>query len=506
MQHTIPSTLRATARRVPDADAVKFGDFTCTYAELDAEVDRTARVLSGLGLGRGDRFALMSTNSDRFIVAFYAALRVGAVFVPVNPASAPPELQYLLADSGAKVLVYDVALAATVDATRSDLPATTEHVLALTAGTADPALDELAGSAAEGEFPDVPMVSDLSLILYTSGTTGKPKGAFFDHAATMTVAVGCAATTGQKVGDRFLHVAPLYHAAELCIMLVPGTMVGAAHVVLPTFDPGVVLDTLERDRITMMFGVPTMFQYLLMSGLEKRNLTSLRTALFGAAPMPESSVVALTQTLPHVDLMQLCGQTEAGPGGIYSSVEQVKERPSASGRQATMFCEVRVVDLDGNDVAPGEVGEMILRGSTIMKGYWNKPEETASTIVDGWLHTGDLTRLDEDGYMTLVDRLKDLIITGGRNVYSVEVEGAIAAHPNIVEAAVISKPHETFGESIVAVCTLAEGTELTLAELKEFCAERISSYKVPHELVVAEIPRNPSGKVLKHQLRSAIIG
>ncbi len=352
----------------------------------------------------------------------------------------------------------------------------------------------------------MPTETDDSLILYTSGTTGKPKGALFDHHRSMWVGVGCALTTGQKVGDRFLHVAPLYHAAELCIMLIPGTMVGATHVVMPGFDPGPVLDALESEQITMMFGVPTMFQFLLKVGLADRDLSSLRTALFGAAPMPASAVVALTKALPQVDLMQLCGQTEGGPGGIYATVDQVRERPDASGKQATMFAEVRVVDLEGDDVGAGEVGEMILRGTGVMKGYWNKSEETAATIRDGWLHTGDLTRVDADGYMTLVDRLKDLIITGGRNVYSVEVESAVAAHPDVADVAVIAKPHETYGESIVAVVTLHEGATVTLEELRAFCSEKISHYKLPHELVIAAIPRNPSGKILKHKIRDELIG
>jgi fatty-acyl-CoA synthase len=325
----------------------------------------------------------MATNSDRFIVAFYAAMRVGAVMVPVNPASAPPELQYILGDSGAKVFVYDQALAASVDVAKSGFPDTIEHTLSLREGGADRALTALAQEAPAGEFEDVPTESDNSLILYTSGTTGKPKGALFDHHRTMWVAVGCVATTGQKVGDRFLHVAPLYHAAELCIMLIPGTMIGATHVVMSGFDPVPVLDCLESEQITMMFGVPTMFQVLLQVGLAERDLSSLRTAFFDAAPMPASAVKALTGALPNVDLMQLCGQTEGGPGGIYSSVDQVRARPDASGRQATMFAEVRIVDEDGKDVTPGEVGEMILRGDCVMNGYWNKPEETAATIRDG---------------------------------------------------------------------------------------------------------------------------
>jgi fatty-acyl-CoA synthase len=497
---TVASTLRSTARRVPDTVALVFGEQRSTYAELDARVDRTAAALARLGLVKGDRFALMAGNSDAFVVAFYAALRLGAIFVPVNPASAPPELRYLLEDSGATVFVYDPAVAATVDAARAaGLPPATRPVLAL------PELAELAAQAVTGPVPDIVTESDDALLMYTSGTTGRPKGALFDHHRVMWTSVNCVATCGMRVGDRFLHVAPLYHAAELGIMLIPGTMIGATHVVLPGFDPGKVLDALESERVTMFFGVPTMFQFLLRQpDATRRDLSAWRTGLFGAAPMPPSAVEQLVTTWPQVNFMQLCGLTEAGPGGIYADVEQVKARPDASGRQALLFTEVRVVDAAGNDVEPGGVGELLLRGETIMKGYWNKPGATAEAIRDGWLHTGDLARRDADGYLTLVDRLKDLIITAGRNVYSVEVESALAAHPDIADVAVVGRPHPDYGESIVAVITPREGATVTLEDVKAFCADRIARYKIPHDLVVGAIPRTPSGKILKHQLRDRV--
>jgi fatty-acyl-CoA synthase len=501
---TIDGALRATARRVPDAEALSFGDRNFTYAELDAAVERVACALSGLGLTKGDRIALMSTNSDRFIITFYAAHRLGAIFVPINPSSAPPEIEYLLEDSGAVVFVFDPALAAAVDATiAKGLPATCREVVALGEAGAHTNLFALAEQS-DGHRPDVDIrEDDDALILYTSGTTGKPKGALFDHHRSMWVSVNTIATCGMKVGDRFLHVAPLFHAAELCIMLMPGTMIGAKHVVLSGFDPMVVAEKLESERITMFFGVPTMFQFLLkVPDLAQRDLSAWRTGLFGAAPMPASAVEQLVTTLPQVEFLQLCGQTEGGPGGIYSNAQQVKDRPDASGRQPLPFTECRVVDSAGNDVAPGETGELLLRGETIMKGYWNKPEATAETIVDGWLHTGDVARLDADGYMTLVDRLKDMIITGGHNVYSVEVENALAAHPDIADCAIVSKPHPEYGESIVAVVTPVEGATVTLDQIKEFCRERLSHYKVPHDLVIRSIPRNPSGKIMKHVIRA----
>ena len=412
---TIAGALRATAQRVPDAQALSFEGAEYTYAELDAAVDRVTIALADFGLVKGDRLALMATNSDRFIITFYAALRLGAIFVPINPSSAPPELGYLLADSGAKVLVFDPALATIVDtAARVGLPSTCEHLLALGDTDGHASLFTLANDAitplAVGDVEE----SDDALISYTSGTTGKPKGALFDNHRSMWTAVNMIATCGMRVGDRFLHVAPLFHAAELCIMVIPGTMIGAKHVVMNGFDAAKVVDTMAAERITMFFGVPTMFQFMLkLPDLDDRDLSAWRTGLFGAAPMPASAVEELVAALPHVAFMQLCGQTEGGPGGIYSDAEQVKARPDASGRQPLPFTQARVVDTDGNDVGAGETGELLLRGETIMKGYWNKPAETEAALIDGWLHTGDLARLDADGYMTLVDRMKDLIITGG---------------------------------------------------------------------------------------------
>jgi acyl-CoA synthetase (AMP-forming)/AMP-acid ligase II len=503
---TIPGTLRMTAARVPAAEALAFEGASSTYRELDEAVDRMAAVLADAGLRHGDRFALMAPNSDGFVLAFYAALRLGAIVVPVNPSLAPPEVGYLLADSGARAFAFAPSVAATVDtALAADRPADLAATFALGAVDGHPDLMALAAAADAVARDDDVREDDDALILYTSGTTGRPKGALFDHHRVMWVAVTMITACGMRAGDRFLHVAPLYHAAELNIMLVPGTMLGAKHVVLPRFDPGAVLEAMERERITMFFGVPTMFQFLLRHpDVATRDLVAWRTGLFGAAPMPPTAVQQLVGTLPHVEFMQLCGQTEGGPGGIYSTAAQVAQRPDSSGHQALPFTEVRIADLDGEPVAPGGVGEMLLRGDGVMKQYWRKPEATAEALRGGWLHTGDLTRLDADGAMTIVDRLKDMIITGGHNVYSVEVEAAVAAHPDVLDCAVVARPHPDYGESIVAVVTPREDATLTLEDLRTFCAGRIADFKLPHDLVIAPIPRNPSGKILKHQLRAAV--
>lgn len=501
---TIDGALRSTARRLPHAEALTYGQLDYSYAELDAAVDRIAAALAQRGFKKGDRLALLATNTDRFVITFYATLRLGGIIVPINPSSAPPEVAYLLSDSGAKVLAFEPSRSDVISKVKANgTPSCCEHVLAL--GETDDMTDLFAlGDACDTATPSVDITeNDDALILYTSGTTGNPKGALFDHHRAMWVGVNCIATCGMRVGDRFLHVAPMYHAAELCIMLIPGSMLGVKHVVLDHFDPALVVDTLESQRITMFFGVPSMFQFMLkVPDLDKRDLSAWRTGLFGAAPMPASTVEELVATLPHVEFMQLCGQTEGGPGGIYSNAQQVIERPDASGRQALLFTQSRVVDTDGKDVAAGETGELILSGETIMKEYWNKPEATAKTLINGWLHTGDLVRVDADGYMTVVDRTKDMIITGGHNVYSVEIENALAGHPAVADCAIIAKPHPEYGESIVAVITPTQGETIKLEDVKTFCRERLSHYKVPHDMVIDEIPRNPSGKIQKHKLRA----
>jgi acyl-CoA synthetase (AMP-forming)/AMP-acid ligase II len=480
-----------------------FADRSYIYAELDRVVTRTAHALTAAGLRTGDRMLLMAANSDGFYIVLYAAWRLGALVVPVNPASPAPELQYFLEDSGAALLVFDAAVEQAVRK-REQLPAPTLVAGPIALGPVDgyPDLFDLAASQPDTP-PDVQVVeTDDSAIHYTSGTTGRPKGALFDHHRTLWVGIIGALTFGLRDGDRILHVAPMYHGAELAMTIV-GTQVAATHVILPAFTPDGVLDALERHQITAFLGVPTMYQLLLRHpSLPNRDLSAWRIGVFGAAPMPASAVQAAIHALPHVQLIQACGQTEGGPSGIYCTAEEVRARPDASGRRAAFNTEARVVDATGDDVQPGGTGELIIRGETIMKEYWRKPEATADTIRDGWLHTGDIATIDAEGYITLVDRMKDMIISGGRNIYSVEVENALAAHPGVADIAIVARNHPDYGETVVAIVNPLPGQTVTLDELREFGAERLSAYKLPRELVLRDIPRNPSGKTLKHVLRA----
>lgn len=501
---TLGGALALNARRHPEKIALIFGEITYSYEQLAARIDQYAHALAAQGVGKGDRVALLSPNSDAYILGLYGAFRLGAIAVPLNPRVPARELHYLLEDSGATMLLYSEDLAPAVAGLAELEPLTTTlKTLVLDESASDGiarSADTMPTTAPEVEVAE----DDDCIILYTSGTTGRPKGALFDHHRMLWVGNSIAAL-GMNIFDRNLHVAPMYHCAELALFVMSGFMLGTTHVVLPAFEPDAVLDALEKHRITVFLGVPTMYQLLLQHPeLGTRDLSAWRLGFFGAAPMPPSAVKRLTDTLPDVDFFQLCGQTEGGPTGIFLTPDEVRERPETTGRMSITNAETRIVDDEGVDTAVGEPGEIIYRGETIMKGYWNKPEATAETLRDGWLHSGDVAVRDAEGYITIVDRMKDMIITGGRNVYSVEVEQALAGHPDVADVAIVGQPHEMFGEMIIAVVTPVEGREVTLESLCEFGARHIADYKLPRELITRPIPRNPSGKVLKHVLRDTI--
>lgn len=501
---TLGQLLTRQAHRAPTREGLVYRDRRTTWAELDGDVNRAASVLGQHGLVKGQRLAVMSTNCDALVVVLYAAAKLGLLVVPVNPRMAAPEATWLLDDSGAAAFVFHPELAAVADAARAAALAPPPVHLALgplpgrtdlTALLADAPSDEPTASVSE---------SDDAEILYTSGTTGRPKGVLLDHHRVVWAGLNVSLTVGMSDGERILLVAPLYHSAGLNLLLHGGTAVGATHVLLDTFDPAEVLAVMESERITTFFGVPTMYQMLLdHPDLSRRDLSSWRTGLFGAAPMPPITIERLREAAPTVRLFNLCGPTEAGPSGIGLGPDHIADRPGANG-WPILNMEARVVDPEGRDVPAGGTGEVVLRGESVMKGYWNNPEATTEALRDGWLHTGDVARIDADGCITLVDRMKDMIITGGMNVYSVEVENALASHPGVADCAVVGTPHPVYGESVVAVVTPREGFTITLDDLRSHVSALIADYKAPHRLVLGEVPRNPSGKIVKHVLRERI--
>jgi fatty-acyl-CoA synthase len=488
----------SNGRRVGDREAVVVGGARWNWRDLNRDVAGVAGELEYLGLGKGDRIAILCGNSVEFLIATYAALRLGAIVVPVNTRLAPPEVAYVLSDSGSAMLVHgtdEAALAMTAGRL-------VDGVLLASLGPSRNHPDLLTAANGEPVDEDRARESDDAYILYTSGTTGKPKGSLMDHHRAVWAAMAQIVSLGLRDGDRYLHIAPMHHSGGMTYLNAI-TLLGGTHVVVPKFDARSVLETVEKERVNLLFGVPTMYQQILrQSDLWSRALPTWRVGVFGAAPMPATAVEQLLSTFPHVDFFQQCGQTEAGPTGIYSTMEQVRSRPDSSGHLAQPFMEARVVDPDGRDTPVGQVGELVLRGEAVTKGYWRNPSATAEAIRGGWLHTGDLMEVNPDGAMRLVDRLKDVIITGGRNVYSAEVEQAIAEHPDVADVAVIGLPNPEWGSTVVAFVNPVESADLSADTVREHCRSLIADYKVPREVFFGPVPRNASGKLQKHLLRS----
>ncbi|MFE3059914.1 class I adenylate-forming enzyme family protein, partial [Nocardia sp. NPDC059239] len=415
---------------------------------------------------------------------------------------AAPEIAHVLADSAPRVLVYAAALRDVVETACTGATATPclfgldgdgEHSNLLTAG------DELAAVTR-----DRSVESDDAFITYTSGTTGRPKGVLIDHHRAVWAAMAQIVSLGLRDGDRYLHLPPLYHAGG-AVFLNATTLLGGTNVLVDRFEPDAVLDAIDQFGVTALLAVPTMYRFMLRHNeLAQRDLSTWRIGVFGAAPMPERTVEALLDAFPSVEFFQQCGQTEAGPSGIYSTMAQVRSQPDSSGHLAQPFITARVIDDLGRDVETGAVGELILAGEPIMKGYWGRPAETREALISGWLYTGDLVEVMDDGGMRVVDRRKDVILSGGRNIYSAEVEQALAGHPAVADCAVVGVPHPDWGETVVAVVDPVDGARPTLEELRDHCAGLIADYKLPRRLVLGPVPRNAAGKIPKHTVRAML--
>ncbi|MHB8918330.1 MAG: long-chain-fatty-acid--CoA ligase [Desulfocucumaceae bacterium] len=496
--------LALNSRRHPEKDALVYEGKRYSYRQFNAEANRMAHVLLGMGVKKGDKVALMMQNSDRYCIAFFGIMKAGGVAVPMNFRLASPEAQYVADHSESTVMIFDPEYRPLVQEIRGSLPLVRYYIQAAEQVAGDGILEWDSVVAGKPETdPDVKVEEwDDCEILYTSGTTGRPKGALFDHHRIIHVGFNSCVFMGINSNSRLLHVAPLFHSAQLNLFLVSGTYVGATMVVLKTFIPQKVLQILQDEKISFFFGVPTMYNFILqMPNLDSYDLSSVRKWGYGAAPMAPELVRQAMQKLRNENFFNLCGLTEAGPGGILLEPEDQLRKAGAGGK-AIVNTEARVVDNDGKDVMVGQVGEFVLRGETIMKCYYRNPEATAETIKDGWLHTGDLATIDEEGYITLVDRKKDMIITGGENVYSTEVEQVLYEYPGVLEAAVIGTPNPVWGETVTAIVCPKPGVTISPEEIRAFCMTKLADYKVPRLFRFSELlPRNASGKVLKIKLR-----
>ncbi|WIM93403.1 fatty acyl-CoA synthetase [Actinoplanes oblitus] len=492
---TVGRIIERSARRTPARVALTFGDRSWTYAELDTAAGRVAAGLLALGLSHGDRVAAYGKNSDAYLLLFLGCARAGLVHVPVNFNTTGGELAYLLTQSEPAAVFGDVALAAVLDAIEEELaglPRRTLHDVLAWAGDPDGPVHHEDGVADD----------DLVQLLYTSGTTSQPKGAMLTHRALVHEYASCVAALDLRPDDVPLHALPLYHSAQMHVFLMPGLAVGMTNHLIEAPVADEILRRVPRDGITSLFLPPTVWVGLGNNpAVAEADLSSLRKAYYGASIMPVPVLRKWQELLPEVGFYNCFGQSEIGPLATVLRPDEHAERPDSIGRPV-LFVEARVVDTEMNDVA---LGEVVYRSPQLCRGYWGKPAESAEAFTGGWFHSGDLVRVDEEGYLFVVDRIKDVVNTGGVLVASREVEDVFYTHPGVAEVAVVGLPDPRWIEAITAV--VVPRGEVTEAELIAFARQRLSAHKVPKAVhLVPALPKNPSGKLLKRELRQRFGG
>jgi fatty-acyl-CoA synthase len=510
-RQTLADLLHRSAARHPHKLAVACGDTRWTYGEFDRLCDRLAAGLAQRGVAKGTKVAILARNSHAFAAMRFALARLGAVLVPINFMLKAEEAAYILRHAGATLLATDSGLAALARAAAA-LDTQVRELLWLPseeASTPEAGMTRFEDlCVADGVPPPVDLNgSDLAQIVYTSGTESSPKGAMLTHDAVLWQYVSCVVDAGIAGDDLALHALPLYHCAQLDVFFGPSIYVGASNVITAKPVPDNLLPLIERHRITSFFAPPTVWIALLRSPLfDSCDMSSLAKGYYGASIMPVAVLRELAQRLPKVRLWNLYGQTEIAPLATMLGPEDQLRKPGSCGR-AVLNVQTRVVDDAMRDVAPGQVGEIVHRSPHLMLGYFHDDERSAAAFEGGWFHSGDLATIDDEGFITVVDRKKDMIKSGGENVASREVEEAIYELPAVAEVAVIGIAHQRWVEAVVAVIVVKAGQSLTQAQVMEHCASSLAGFKAPKAVVFVEsLPKNPSGKLLKRELRLAQAG
>ncbi|HLN67499.1 MAG TPA: long-chain fatty acid--CoA ligase [Streptosporangiaceae bacterium] len=506
MSFNLATMLRESRNAKPDHPLCHISDLTFSYAQIDEISGRVASALLGLGLRRGDKVAVQLPNLPQFIFTYFAILKAGLVMVPLNPLLRAPEVAYQLQDSESRLLVTfegfaDEAVAGARAA--GDMPT---YVVNLPGHDQRPEgtrhYDELYFADDTGEIEPT-NADDTAVIIYTSGTTGKPKGAELTHFELYMNCTVSGEVYGFRGDDIAVGVLPLFHVFGLSSVLNIIVRFGATLVLIPRFEADAVLDAIARHRCTIFSGVPTMYFALLAADLAGRDLSSLRECVSGGAAIPGEVIRAFEEKFPGVVILEGYGLSETASTATFNiSAEQ---RKVLSIGKPIWGVQVRVVDEDDKPLPPGpeNIGEIVIRGHILMKGYYRNPDATEEAFRGGWFHTGDLAYADEDGYLFVVDRKKDMIIRGGYNVYPREIEEVLFAHPAVAEAAVIGRPDERLGEEVVALLVLKPGAQADLDGIIAYSRERLAAYKYPREvIIVADLPKGPTGKILKRELRA----
>jgi long-chain acyl-CoA synthetase len=487
----LATNLKDAAGQYPDRPAVRLDDTVVTYAELDALTARVAGRLRARGVDPGDRIGLMLPNVPAFVVLYYGVLRAGATVVPMNPLLKAREVRHHLGDSGAKMVFAWHTAADEAAAGAGEVGAETVAV------TAD-SLDEIASWPPLAEFA-LREDEDTAVILYTSGTTGTPKGAQLTHAnLRANAAISASSLFGVTQNDVIMGCLPLFHAFGQTCALNVAVLAGADLTLIARFDPAAALGMIERDGVSVFMGVPTMYVAMLQAGRGVADTSTLRLCVSGGAALPVEVLTGFGAEF-GARILEGYGLSETSPVASFNRADSAK--PGSIGFPIEGV-EMRVVDADGKEAALGESGEILIRGHNVMRGYWNKPAETASVFTDGWFHTGDVGRRDEDGFYYIVDRKKDMIIRGGFNVYPREIEEVLYEHPAVLEAAVIGVAHATHGEEVAAAVVLKPGAAAEPDELRAYVKARVAPYKYPRRVWLLEsLPKGPTGKILKREIR-----
>jgi long-chain acyl-CoA synthetase len=491
----LASNLTRTAASHPEQDALRVSGQGITYAQLHGMAAQVAGALRANGIQPGDRVAIILPNVPAFPVVYWGILLAGGIVVPMNPLLKAGEIDFFFTDSGAKLAFVwpDFVPEATKGAANSGTLIVECGPLGPVAGALQPG-DPLPEPAARED-------DDTAIILYTSGTTGRPKGAELTHRNVHLNAYRSASVIQEmSPEDVVMGCLPLFHVFGLVVGLNAATIAGAKLALIPRFDPAAAIEVIEKERVTIMQGVPTMYAAILNHPMsDGMDASSLRTCASGGSAMPLEVMRSFEDKFGCV-ILEGYGLSETSPVASFNMPD--RERKPGTIGVAIPGCEMRCVDLDGREVPVGEVGEIAIRGDNVMKGYWNNPEATAEAIPDGWFRTGDLATMDEDGYFTIVDRKKDMILRGGMNVYPREVEEVIYTHPDVLEVAVVGVPDELYGEQVGAAVALREGATATTDDIIEYTKERIAAYKYPRTVwVVPELPKGPSGKILRREVR-----
>jgi fatty-acyl-CoA synthase len=504
----VSDLLKNTVIKFPERNGLVYLNHRWTYEALEDRVIRLANGLARRGTKKGDRVAVMFYNSNHFVETYFAALRIGAVVAPVNFRFVGPEIKYLINDSGASVFFYDGEFHDRIVAIQDGLKRV-KHFVATDVSSPGLAMD-YETLLAEGDVEEVHVAveeGDPCQLMYTSGTTGRPKGAVISHRAVMWNLVNTMFGREDREGEKALIIGPLYHTAALNNHLTIQIALGGTSILIRRFDPPHVLEVIERERATTISGSPAMYSLLMQYPESHRyDRSSITKCTAGSAILPLETKRRIEQFFQNVKgIYDVYGCTEASPTiTILRGEDSVRKEGSVG--KAVPFVQVRIVDESGNPLPPGQLGELVARGPNMMLGYHGQEAATREALRGGWLHTGDVARMDEDGYLYIVDRKKDMIISGGENIYPREVEEVLLRHPLIVDAAVVGLSDPLWGESVRAFVVIQKGGQLTEEMVVEHCREHLASYKKPKVVTfVADIPRNPSGKILKTELRERAV-